>query len=131
MASRCTPDRDFTLDLFEQVLRSDALSQFSAEQRKVLSEDVLPTLFEALPELLQAVQQNKFERSGDLPSWKFGSADAVDKIDPIRWLGEYLFRHNPRHTSPIDTRSEGNDRRVAQFLRSYAKEHASSKEERK
>ena len=128
MASRCRPDPAFASALFAQVLDSEALAGITPERRAFLADSILPVLFEALPELLQAVDRNNFERSGDLPTTKYGGAEAVEKIDPIRWLGEYLFRHNPRYDNP----GVADDPRLRVALRAFARERAAaSKDEKK
>jgi hypothetical protein len=128
MASRGKPDPAFSSALFAQVLDSDALAGITPERRAFLADSILPVLFEALPELLQAVDRNTYERSGDLPTTKYGGSEAVEPIDPIRWLGEYLFRHNPRYDSAGAT----DDHRLRVALRAFAMERAAaSKEEKK
>ena len=116
MSSRCKPDPEFATELYSQLLDSEPLAGLNPARRDFLAESILPVLFEALPELLQAVQRNEHERPGNEP------------IDPIRWLGEYLFRHNPRYES----RGSSDDPRLRVALHAFARQRiAESKEERK
>ena len=72
------------------------------------------------PTVVQWVVQGVRQRSG--------GAEAVEKIDPIRWLGEYLFRHNPRYDSTGTT----GDPRLRVALQAFARERAeASKDEKK
>ena len=57
MSSRCKPDPEFATELYSQLLDSEPLAGLNPARRDFLAESILPVLFEALPELLQAVQR--------------------------------------------------------------------------
>jgi hypothetical protein len=85
-------DQDFAIDLFEQVLQKMEAVEVTQQQKNVLQQ-VIPVLFEGLPELLRAVRRQNMQKSGQLQCTK--PIDEIDDIEPLRFLGQFLFRHNP------------------------------------
>ena len=114
----------FALALFDEVLNGEALAGLSTPRKQFLAEEVLPVLFEALPALARAAIDRKLQLSGDLPTWRYDARN-VAPIEPVRWLAEYLFRHNPRHeqAGTID------DPRLRQSLRCFAQQKRQSEQQ--
>ena len=98
---------DFASETFLRIMKSSEMSKLSRERREYLAEKVLPILFDALPELLRQQEQHDIENR---------------TFHPLRWLGQYLYRHNPEHLRQIpcaDTAANGHTR-VASLLKRIA-----------
>jgi hypothetical protein len=105
------------VELFDNVLTSSAFQNLSAPQRKVMS-CLLPVLFDALPELLRCVEKNEHQLNGNLPCDR--PVSEIDNIEPIRFVAEYLFRHNPKHE--VGTQNNTMTPALRHALRKFAEE---------
>lgn len=80
------------ITLYDQVLQNMEAADMTEQQKKVLKQ-VIPVLLEGLPELLRKLEQQRYQKSGELHCNK--PIDELQDIEPLRFLGQFLFRHNP------------------------------------
>ena len=63
------------------------------EAEQMLTEKLMPILYDALPLLLRKVNERERQLNGEEMSWRW-SNEEVKAIDPLKWLASYLYRHN-------------------------------------
>ena len=101
-------------------LDDPSLQEQSLSARLYLVEKLLPTLVPALEKLLQTVER----RSRDNSSSIHGQHPPVD---PLNYLAQYLFRHNPKQSRHGNTAYTSSLQQVATELRESLKSVTSSK----
>ena len=89
-------DDTFETEAMAEILESLNATNIDARRKKYLATNLLPTLFEALPKLLRAVEKNQMELDGTKGHWRYGEDSAV-AIKPNQWLAQYLLRNNPKY----------------------------------
>ena len=99
--------RSFETESFRLLLKSLSESKMDKEKRQYIADNLLPVLFMALPKLLQAVGKN-----GD--------------INAIEWLGQYLFRHNPRYKPSLTADRMGSFTSIDDDSLANVRDHDSS-----
>ena len=67
--------------ILETILQDPNIKALTRKQQAIL-QTVTPILMEALPTLLR----------------KLDNSEQDEDIEPLRFLGQFLFRHNPKHT---------------------------------
>ena len=72
-------------------LRQD--NNTDSDSIRMLTEILLPIIYDALPELLRKVQERDQQLSGEAESWHHDKSE-IKKVFPLRWLASYLYRHN-------------------------------------
>ena len=72
--------------------------EVGSDSIRVLTEVLLPILYEALPQLLRKVHEREQQLSGKIESWHHDKSE-IKPVDPLRWLASYLYRHNRRKAS--------------------------------
>ena len=83
-------------ELLNQILKSSAITSLTAEQQQILS-TVTPVLFDALPELLKTIDQRT--EAIDHVSLADLDGERSNDIEPLQFLGQYMFRHNPKYAT--------------------------------
>ena len=83
-------------DLLNQILNSSAITSLTAEQQQILS-TVTPVLFDALPALLKTIDQRT--EAIDHVTLADLDGERSNDIEPLQFLGQYMFRHNPKYAT--------------------------------
>ena len=86
----------FETEAMAEILESLNATNIDARRKEYIATNLLPTLFEALPKLLRAVEKNQMELDGTKGHWRYGKDSAV-AIKPNQWLAQYLLRNNPKY----------------------------------
>ena len=86
----------FEVEALNKLLESLESKNIDMVKRKYIAEKLLPTLFDALPKLLRAVERNNSELEGIKSHWRYDKT-MVEPIKPNQWLAQYLHRHNPKY----------------------------------
>ena len=89
-------DDTFETEAMAEILESLNATNIDARRKEYIATNLLPTLFEALPKLLRAVEKNQMELDGTKGHWRYGKDSAV-AIKPNQWLAQYLLRNNPKY----------------------------------
>jgi len=99
--------KSFETESFRLLLKSLSESKVDKEKRQYIADNLLPVLFMALPKLLQAVDKNR-------------------DINAIEWLGQYLFRHNPRYKPSLIANGMGSVTSIEDDSLANVRDHNSS-----
>ena len=85
-------------DLLNQILNSSAITSLTAEQQQVLS-TVTPVLCDALPALLKTIDQRTEAINHAESMVDDQRSKEANDIEPLQFLGQYMFRHNPKYAT--------------------------------
>ena len=91
-----TMNETFEVEALNKLLESLESKNIDMVKKKYIAEKLLPTLFDALPKLLRAVERNNSELEGIKSHWRYDKT-MVEPIKPNQWLAQYLHRHNPKY----------------------------------
>jgi hypothetical protein len=87
--------------MLEAILTSEDILGLTKDQQQVLH-SITPVLFEALPSLLKSIdaRDRVLSHAETLDQYDQMEMERVE-IEPLRYIAQYLFRHNPRYTGKL------------------------------